>query len=68
MTKYDKLFERIGERTEKSFTMTFDEIALLGGVPVDHSFLNAKKELLNYGYYVKKISMKAGTVSFEKIK
>lgn len=39
----------------------------MAGLPIDHSFLNAKKELLAYGYQVKKISLKEQTVLFEKI-
>jgi len=35
-------------------------------VPIDHLFLNFKKELTNYGYQVGKISMKEKSVSFEK--
>ena len=37
------------------------------GFPIDHSFLNCKKELLAYGWQVKKISLKEKTVSLEKI-
>lgn len=36
------------------------------GFPIDHSFLNYKKELLAYGYTVGKISLKDQTVKFEK--
>ena len=43
-----------------------DEIQNIAGVPIDHSFLNFKKELADYGYRVGKISMKEKTVSFEK--
>ena len=46
--------------------MTFDEIAVAAGIPIDHSFLNAKKELLEYGYVVGKISLKEKTVIFQK--
>jgi len=46
--------------------LTFDEIQNIAGVPIDHSFLNFKKELTNYGYRVGKISMKEKTVNFEK--
>ncbi len=50
----------------QSLKLTFDEIQNIAGVPIDHSFLNFKKELTNYGYQVGKISMKEKTVSFEK--
>ena len=47
-------------------TLTFEETEHIAGVPLDHSFLKYKKELLAYGYEVKKISMKAQTVLFVK--
>ena len=50
----------------QSLKLTFDEIQNIAGVPIDHSFLNFKKELTNYGYQVGKISMKEKSVSFEK--
>jgi len=50
----------------KSFKLTFAEIEQIVGLPIDHSFLNYKKELLAYGYKVGKISMKKQTVTFER--
>ena len=50
-----------------SFKLTFDEIEKIAGIPIDHSFLNCKKELLNYGYKVGKISRKGKTVDFDKV-
>ena len=50
-----------------SFKLTFDEIEKIAGIPIDHSFLNCKKELLNYRYQVGKISLKGKTVYFEKV-
>lgn len=49
------------------FKLTFDEIAQIAGLPLDHSFLTYKKELLAYGCRVGKISMKEQTVAFERI-
>lgn len=46
--------------------MSYDEIKTIAGVPIDHSFLTYKKELLDYGYKVGKISMKERTVEFVK--
>lgn len=46
--------------------MSYDEIETIAGVPIDHSFLTYKKELLDYGYKVGKISMKERTVEFVK--
>ena len=49
------------------FKLTFAEIENIAGVPIDHSFLTFKKELLQYGFKVVKISMKEQTVDFEKV-
>ena len=37
------------------------------GLSIDHSFLTYKKELIEYGYKVGKISMKEQKVTFEKL-
>ena len=67
MSKFHHLWEKIGQDGRNSFTLSFAEIETMAGLPIDHSFLNAKKELLAYGYQVKKISLKEQTVIFEKI-
>lgn len=66
MSKYDKLWNWIKENSDgkTSFKLSFSEIEQIAGVPVDHSFLTYKKELLEYGWSVKKISMKDKTVCF----
>ena len=56
MNKYESLWKWIQENGTDSFKLTFDEIEKIAGLPIDHSFLNSKKELLNYGYKVGKIS------------
>lgn len=66
MSKYDLLWKYISDCNKDSLTLTFDEIGSIGGVPIDHSFLQHKKELTEYGYAVKKISMKEQKVTFEK--
>ena len=48
-------------------TLSFDAVEELAGVPLDHSFLKYKKELIPFGYTVGKISMKEQTVTFSKI-
>ncbi len=68
MSKYNLLWEHIESQGEDSLKLRFDEIEKIANVPIDHSFLNYKKELTEYGYLVKKISMKQKTVEFEKIK
>lgn len=60
------LWEYVKNSGAQSLKLTFDEIQNIAGVPIDHLFLNFKKELTNYGYQVGKISMKEKTVSFEK--
>lgn len=66
MSKYAPLWKWIQEKDVDSFKLTFAEIEEIAGLPVDHSFLKYKKELLEYGYQVCKISMKAETIAFEK--
>ena len=66
MSKFTPLWNWIRENGTESFSLTFDEIGEIAGVPIDHSFLTFKKELSDYGYRVKKISIKEKTVTFEK--
>ena len=68
MSKYDQLWKWISENGTDSFKLTYSEIEEIAGLPIDHSFLNLKMELLGYGYRVGKISMKEETVAFEKVK
>ena len=55
------------ENGSPSFKLTFEEIQEIAGIPIDHSFLNYKKELKDYGYQVGKISMKEQTVIFNRV-
>ena len=68
MSKYDLLWKWINENKTDNFKLTYDEIENIAGVPIDHSFLTFKKELLQYGFNVAKISMKGQVVDFEKVK
>lgn len=67
MSKYNSLWEYVQSNGSQSFILTFEEIQDIAGVPIDHSFLKYKKELIEYGYQVGKISMKGQTVIFNKI-
>ena len=67
MSKYNSLWEYVQCNGNQSFMLTFEEIQNVAGIPIDHSFLKYKKELIDYGYVVGKISMKEQTVSFNKI-
>ena len=66
MSKYSPLWNWIRENGTEEFKLTYAEIERIAGVPIDHSFLTYKKELLEYGYRVRKISMKERTVAFER--
>ncbi len=68
MNKYDSLWKHISKLDSDQTKLSFEEIKLITGVPIDHSFLTYKKELIEYGYKVGKISMKDQTVEFIKIK
>ncbi len=67
MSKYSSLWEYVQSNGSISFKLTFEEIQNIAGIPIDHSFLNYKKELEEYGYQVGKISLKEKTVIFNKI-
>lgn len=67
MSKYNSLWEYVKQTRNESFQLSFDEIEKIAGLPIDHSFLNAKKELTGYGYEVGKISMKERTVIFNRL-
>ena len=64
MSKYNPLWEYVQKNGQESLKLTFEEIQNIAGIPIDHSFLKYKKELMEYGYQVGKISMKEQTVIF----
>ncbi len=66
MSKYDKLWSYVEAQEGDELILPFDEIGQIAGVPLDHSFLNYKKELLPHGWEVAKISMKQQTVRFQR--
>lgn len=67
MNKYDALWEYVQKNGSPSMKLSFAEIQDIAGIEIDHSFLNYKKELTQYGYQVGKISLKEKTVTFNKI-
>ena len=67
MSKYEHLWKWIRDNGTDSFKLTYAEIEEITGVPIDHSFLKYKKELLEYGFCVGKISMKEETVMFQRV-
>lgn len=64
MSKYDALWKYVSDSGKDNFKLSYAEIETIAGLPIDHSFLTYKKELLAYGYKVGKISMKEQTVEF----
>lgn len=66
MSKYIPLRQYLQTRTEDRVELSFDEIKDILGFPIDHSFLNYKKELLDYGYHVQKIYLKEKKIAFER--
>ena len=68
MSKYHLLWQYIADREEDEFTLTFEQMEEIAGIPMDHSFLKYKKELTEFGWKTGKISMKNRTVAFERIK
>lgn len=66
MSKYDPLWTYIKGQDRDTLLLSFAEIETICGLPIDHSFLQYKKELSAYGWQVEKISMKQQTVRFRK--
>lgn len=64
MSKYESLWDYIRKQCDKTLMLTFAEIEKIAGLPIDHSFLQYKKELTSFGWCVDKISLKAQTVRF----
>lgn len=67
MSKYNALWEHLQNNGSAKLTLAFSEIQDILGFEIDHSFLNYKKELLDYGYKVEKISLKEKTVAFVQL-
>lgn len=67
MSKYDPLWNYLKKNNEKNYKLTYDEIKNILGFEINHSFLEYKKELENYGYVVVKINMKNKMIEFNKL-
>lgn len=65
-SKFLSLWCYIKNTHQNALSLTFKEIEDILGFPIDHSFLKYKNELQDYGYEVKKISMKEEYILFEK--
>jgi len=67
MSKYEPLWKYIKENKKDEIKLTYEEIRNILEFDLDHSFLKYKKELLEYGYEVVKISIKEKYVLIHKI-
>lgn len=67
MSKYQHLWDKIAESDQDQLTLSFDQVKDWGGVALDHSFLNYKKELLDYGYQVAHIYLKKRSILIKKL-
>ena len=67
MSKFTPLWEYVAGQQGSKLLLPFVQVEEICGLPIDHSLLNAKKELLAYGWQVKKISLKQQTVALEKL-
>ena len=67
MSKYEQLWKYIKENNKGEYKLSYDEIKDILGFNIDHSFLTYKKELKEYGYTVKKISLKDKVVIIDKL-
>lgn len=66
MSKYDQLWKYIAKENKQIMILSFIDIKAINGIEIDHSFLNYKKELLQYGFYVGRISLKNKNIEFHK--
>ena len=66
MSKYEPLWKYIKDNNKEEYKLSFEEIKNIIGFDLDHSFLTYKKELLEYGYELKKISLKEKIVNITK--
>ena len=67
MSKYLLLWKYIENGNKDSYKLSYSEIKNILGFEIDHSFIKYKKELLDYGYEVGKISMKDKKIIVNKI-
>lgn len=66
MSKYQALWEYVANIDSYPLKLSFDDISDVLGFSIDHSFLTLKKETADYGFVVKKISLKEKWVMFDK--
>ncbi|HMM00670.1 MAG TPA: hypothetical protein PKC96_04940 [Bacilli bacterium] len=67
MSKYEPLWQALQKDGSDTITLSFLEAETILAFPLDHSFLNYKKEAEKYGYRVKKISLNGRWIIFAHI-
>ena len=67
MSKYEKLCNFVKNSNKNEIKISFEQVKNICGFEIDHSFLNCKKELKDFGYEVAKISLKDKTILFKNI-
>ena len=67
MSKYEPLWKYIKDNQKTEYKISYEEIRNILGFDMDHSFLTFKKELLEYGYEVTKISIKEKYILIQKL-
>ncbi|MDR1285169.1 MAG: hypothetical protein LBJ88_03095 [Campylobacteraceae bacterium] len=67
MNKYEPLWKYLQVDGSNTLTLDFEQIKNIIGFDIDHSFLNYKKEAGQFGYQVKKISLKEKLIIFSKL-
>ena len=67
MDKYSELWEYVRAKNRLSLELIFEQILEIAKIPIDHSFLTSKKQLLSYGFRVEKISIREQKVIFKKV-
>ncbi len=68
MSKYEPLWKYVNDNKKDEYKLSFEEVKKIVGFDFDHAFLTYKKELLNYGYEFKKLSLKEKWVWIVKSK
>ena len=68
MSKYQPLWDYVKKNKKDEYKLSFDEVKKITGFEFDHAFLSFKKELLDYGYEFKNLSLKEKWVRIIKKK
>ena len=58
MSKYEPLWKYIKENNKDEYKLSFEEVKKITGFEFDHAFFFYLKELSDYGYEFKKLSLK----------